>query len=443
MLTDTADRTVFLGVDEFPHAASKHVKSQGTRSRAVVSTPPVATPLTMTRRVPRTLERLVAPVGVSAFRSSYHGRRALHLTGTPDRYAGLFDMDRFCAILNASPGVPRTLYSAKGGRAAPLADASAVIARYRDGDTLILEELHRYDPRVGELVASLTADLNERVKAGLYLSPPDFPAFNIHYDTYDGYVLQLAGKKRWRVCDPTVPHPMFNQKQHVLVPGDVTESHDVVLSAGDFLYVPRGHWHAVVATEEPSLHITLFVYPNTGVDFLAWLSDELREDPAWRRSLPLLFDNEWPQDGTQPAAIGAHAEQLAASLAGYLRDPALFSRYHRFKMAQDRAVAPYAVLTDTQLPPGDDETLCRPAYQRAAVTRLGDTIELAVWGRIYRFAAAAEALISFIVAADTFTLRALFHHAGGLSETAVTEVVRELLLAGVIARDPRATHQND
>ncbi|WP_411135246.1 JmjC domain-containing protein [Streptomyces sp. C10] len=59
-----------------------------------------------------------------------------------------------------------------------------------------------------------------------------------------------------------------------------------MLRAGDMLYLPRGWWHAVAATEGRSLHLTCGLKPTTGADLLSWLSDRLRISDTVRANLP-------------------------------------------------------------------------------------------------------------------------------------------------------------
>ncbi|MFJ5679071.1 JmjC domain-containing protein [Streptomyces sp. NPDC093097] len=61
---------------------------------------------------------------------------------------------------------------------------------------------------------------------------------------------------------------------------------EIVLRAGDMLYLPRGWWHAVNATEGRSLHLTCGLTPTTGADLLTWLTDQLRASATVRANLP-------------------------------------------------------------------------------------------------------------------------------------------------------------
>ena len=80
-----------------------------------------------------------------------------------------------------------------------------------------------------------------------YLTPPGTQGFAPHYDDIEAFVLQLEGKKRWRVYNPTNKDetlPRFSSRnfaQHELGKPII----DVTLESGDLLYFPRGYVHQV------------------------------------------------------------------------------------------------------------------------------------------------------------------------------------------------------
>ncbi len=80
-----------------------------------------------------------------------------------------------------------------------------------------------------------------------YLTPQGTQGFAPHYDDIEAFVLQLEGKKRWRVYKPLFKEevlPRFssgNYEQSQLEAPII----DVVLEAGDLLYFPRGYIHQV------------------------------------------------------------------------------------------------------------------------------------------------------------------------------------------------------
>ena len=82
---------------------------------------------------------------------------------------------------------------------------------------------------------------NHNFAANVYLTPPGTQGFAPHFDDVEVFILQLEGKKRWRVYEPTTAQgrlPRFSS-------GNFTQEEiglpalDTVLEAGDMLYMPR------------------------------------------------------------------------------------------------------------------------------------------------------------------------------------------------------------
>lgn len=113
-----------------------------------------------------------------------------------------------------------------------------------------------------------------------------------HYNDVEVFVLQLEGKKRWRLYSPTVPLA----REYSVEPEDRigTPTHDFLLKPGDLLYFPRGTIHQA---ETPSglahsIHLTISTYQNnSGGDYLldsisGLVFDIAKEDVALRTGMP-------------------------------------------------------------------------------------------------------------------------------------------------------------
>lgn len=98
----------------------------------------------------------------------------------------------------------------------------------------------------------------------MYLTPPDTQGFAPHYDDIEAFILQLEGKKHWKVYKPRnanedlarLSSPNFSEDTDNI--GEPVL--DVVLEEGDLLYFPRGYIHQGKAVGEHSLHVTLSCY---------------------------------------------------------------------------------------------------------------------------------------------------------------------------------------
>lgn len=102
------------------------------------------------------------------------------------------------------------------------------------------------------------------MQVNLYLTPANAQAFEAHFDWMDGFVVQIHGAKRWKVYDTLVMQPRPDMrfkpsKSDVAALGEPLA--ELLLEAGDVLYVPAGFVHQAVNTPDenvttPSLHLT-------------------------------------------------------------------------------------------------------------------------------------------------------------------------------------------
>jgi len=272
---------------------------------------------------------LVAPVSPKAFLDSHHGRAPLLCTGAhPDRFAHLLtpqELDSFIdtgdlradmvTLARSGRIVDQAHYVSPAGRVIP----SALAEHYLGGATIILQHLHDSIGRLGALCRGLELRLSAHAQANIYLTPAGSQGFAPHADTHDVFVLQIAGRKQWRLYHDTEG-------------GAVPSAEAFTLDPGDCLYIPRGIVHDAASGEDrPSLHITLGLVVKSWADLLAAALAELAEtEPMLRDSLPRGFarpdfDPRALEPGLQRVAHGLDIPRLmGAALArltdDYLRD---------------------------------------------------------------------------------------------------------------------------
>ncbi|KAK2706655.1 hypothetical protein QYM36_014639 [Artemia franciscana] len=176
--------------------------------------------------------------------------------------------------------------------------ASTVWDLYSTGASVRFLNPQTYSNPVWKICEGLQDAFGCFVGANVYLTPPGTQGFAPHYDDIEAFVLQLEGKKRWRVYRPRsqaeecalVSSPNLSEE-------DLEEPDlDVVLEAGDLLYFPRGFIHQANALPDVhSLHITVSSFQNNSwANFLeqavpAALKIATSENPEFRRGLPLDY----------------------------------------------------------------------------------------------------------------------------------------------------------
>lgn len=154
-----------------------------------------------------------------------------------------------------------------------------------DGASLVLDAVDALHRGVERFAETLERRLRADVQVNLYASWTSKEGFGLHFDDHDVVVIQLEGTKRWKIHEPTRIDPLRIDVEVPEAPqGDPVA--EIVLRAGDMLYLPRGWWHAVAATEGRSLHLTCGLTPTTGADLLSWLAGQLRSSATVRANLP-------------------------------------------------------------------------------------------------------------------------------------------------------------
>jgi ribosomal protein L16 Arg81 hydroxylase len=185
---------------------------------------------------------------------------------------------------------------------------TAVVERAADafarGATIVLQALHLHWPAAALYCRDLEKRLGCPVQANAYHTPASARGFAVHHDTHDVFVLQLAGRKRWRVYEPVLELPLKDQRWSPELGDPGAPIHDFTLEAGDTLYLPRGWPHEATTSDDESLHLTVGVHPQTRLDALRMALDSCDDDVEFRRSMPA--------DGALPDDL---LERLAARLA--------------------------------------------------------------------------------------------------------------------------------
>ena len=211
-------------------------------------------------------------------------------------------------------------YTRGGGAGAGAGDQVAddmVLQQLDCGATLVLQALHRTWPPLVTFGSQLSGELGHPVQINAYVTPPQNRGFAAHYDVHDVFVLQVAGRKQWRVHSPVLADPLRDQpweqrRTAVAQRARETPLIDEVLAPGDALYLPRGYLHSAVAIGELSIHLTVGVHPLTRYQLVRHLLDAAASDPALRMSLPMGVDLG------DPAVLEPHLRDTVSALRSYL-----------------------------------------------------------------------------------------------------------------------------
>ncbi|MER7986947.1 cupin domain-containing protein [Streptomyces noursei] len=245
---------------------------------------------------------VVARLG-EGFLAEAFGRKYVLSRGSAEMVAGLLTWDDLNGILSRNRMEAPRLRLSRDGTAVPQ-DAythpfvtrrssvwqrlhpAALHEQLAQGATLVIDAIDELHPAVQGLASELEAWLRTQIQVNLYASWTGREGFGTHWDDHDVIVVQVDGAKRWKLYGPTRDAPMHRDIEAPEEPPQEPAA-EFVLRPGDLLYLPRGWWHSVSASEgQRSLHLTCGLTPSTGADLIIWLSEILRRELCVRRDLP-------------------------------------------------------------------------------------------------------------------------------------------------------------
>ncbi|GAB92155.1 cupin domain-containing protein [Gordonia rhizosphera] len=315
-----------------------------------------------------------------------------------------------------------------GAEVADQVDSAMVLAQFADGATIVLQGLHRLWPPVIDFVRDMVDDLGHPVQANAYITPPSNRGFDPHYDVHDVFVLQVTGRKHWRVHEPVYTDPLPSQpwtdhRAAIVRRADDAPVIDTILEPGDALYLPRGWIHSAQALGETSIHLTVGVEPLTARDVMAAVLDELATVAEFRASLPMRADPADAIAGTIATAIDVLRER--AGEFGTTAATRLATRHAR--RTRPVAVAPLATLEAIDNLTADTAVRWRHGLH-ATRHRCGERVELRLPDRTVSFPAVCADALAQIRRGDTVSARTL----PGLDAADGEVVIRRLLREAVV-----------
>jgi hypothetical protein len=209
---------------------------------------------------------LIAPLTKARFMEGCWQKRPYHVKRNLEGYFDdLISLDQIDSLLSSTSFYDGEIRVARDGVVVPAKDISiaGVVDRnkvwslYADGATVVFEHLNRKHPGLLKLSARCEEEFKIPFRANAYLTPPQSKGFDLHYDTHDVLILQVAGSKTWQIHDNPLPlpheeqtfRPVFAQRSRLLS--------EIVMEPGDVLYLPRGYIHGASANERISFHVTI------------------------------------------------------------------------------------------------------------------------------------------------------------------------------------------
>jgi ribosomal protein L16 Arg81 hydroxylase/GNAT superfamily N-acetyltransferase len=199
---------------------------------------------------------------------------------------------------------------------AGVVNRNRVTQLHKDGATIILRAAHRWCSKLRLLCSALEWDFGCPVQANIYLTPAGKKSTPPHWDTHDLFILQIKGKKNWRMFSNDYSFPLdFQRYNEKLFPNGAL-THEISIHAGEVMYLPRGAVHEPVA-DNYSIHISFGVLVSRWAEALSELVNvAAQHEEVLRRIIDL------PCGRLGPTAEEAFADKLF-QLVDLLKDRSL------------------------------------------------------------------------------------------------------------------------
>jgi ribosomal protein L16 Arg81 hydroxylase len=385
------------------------------------------------------------PYSWDEFKKSIWGRSCLHVPGYPGKFSEIVTWSALNNILvERQLSSPRIELAKDGqriddrfyidsptlerGMTAPRIIAAKFYQKLREGSTLIVNFMDEMYGPIRDVSEMLEHELHEGVHVNAYVAWGRTLGFKAHQDDHDAFILQISGRKYWRIYEMGERSTASSEaKQNKLPPRKI--SWEGMLEEGDLLYIPEDWWHEARAQGEPSLHLTCGFRNRNGRDLLAWLYKELECVELFRTGLPRFASDE---------IQAVHLKKLREELLERLGEDAV-SRFF-----QDQDAKPMMSRSHLSLPwgvvagelPQDDAVSVRfllDVDTPFSLTVDRQRCQLVANGNRWQFPNGSEFVLKTLMARRVCSVSDLVASAPTLSREAVRWIVSDLIFQGLAA----------
>jgi ribosomal protein L16 Arg81 hydroxylase len=384
------------------------------------------------------IETLISPWGVDTFLSEYWEKHPLVVAREKsDYYSNLFLMQDIESIIfsrrndTSNVGV---FNKSKTYSQLPIDIDSSdsyninrMYNAYFEGNTIRLNNLQFNSKPLSNLCRNLELFFNCSANVNSYLTPKESQGLIPHYDTHDVFILQIDGAKLWRIYNSFMCLPLEEHRELISTEKIGDPIHEIRLSAGDLLYIPRGYVHEALTSECSSLHLTVSIHPFRLADLVhSAISLASRQHVSFRKSLPIGFLNDPDIEGTLKHQLkellkflsdNTNIEETVNHLAkNFFAQMVPFSDGHFGQLNEIDSINLATVVTKR------DGMFCH-------IFREADMIAIQFPGNVVKGPILIESALYFIAKSGEFSVNSI---PGSLSDNAKLTLVRRLVREGLL-----------
>jgi ribosomal protein L16 Arg81 hydroxylase len=276
-----------------------------------------------------TLADLLAPVSTSEFLEVFRAKKRLYIAASDatraetllswreiDTLLTEHALDEDVRIIRDGVRIPRQLYTSSEGKQLNVRAFHDLLPQ---GVSIVVDSVDRWIPQVCQLCVAIEREMGIYTEVNAYLSFSKGGAFKPHFDVTDVLIVQVHGNKQWRIWNTEVPYPV-EMADRTKVNAGVAPDQEVKMAPGDVLFIPRGEPHSAAVSTKHSVHLTISLISQTGINFFRHIRKEAAKDPLLRMDLPRHSSDE--ESSAHEAALKHRLHQLidAASMSQFLRE---------------------------------------------------------------------------------------------------------------------------
>ncbi|HEZ0699745.1 TPA: cupin domain-containing protein [Neisseria meningitidis] len=162
---------------------------------------------------------------------------------------------------------------------------TAVYQYLQDGATMVYNRIDN-EPFVDSIAKQIAQFAQAQTVVSGYLAFGSSSSYRNHWDTRDVFAVQLIGTKHWTLSAANFDMPLYMQQAkdipHITPP--TTVDMEVILEAGDILYIPRGWWHNPMPMNCETFHLAIGTFPPNGYNYMEWLMKKIPDIQSIRQN---------------------------------------------------------------------------------------------------------------------------------------------------------------